>query len=156
MSLERPHIVMPESIMPKQIINKNTTQLLQSFLKMQVGNSNHKSSAYFNLIENQPYQIDDLYVANCAVCHGLNGAGDGFNAKYLPTPPGNLSDSEIISKRSDDTLYETLYNGGRLMKKHHFMPSWGLKLTHEEILYLVSKIRKFCDCDPPEWSENKK
>lgn len=156
MSLERPHIVMPESIMPKQIINKNTTQLLQSFLKMQVGNSNNESSAYFNLIENQPYQIDDLYVANCAVCHGLNGAGDGFNAKYLPTPPGNLSDSEIISKRSDDTLYETLYNGGRLMKKHHFMPSWGLKLSHEEIVYLVSKIRKFCDCDPPEWSENKK
>ena len=50
--------------------------------------------------------------------------------------------------------HETLFNGGRVMKKHHFMPSWGLKLSHKEIVYLVSKIRQFCDCDKPEWSEN--
>ena len=156
MALEKPHIVMPESIMPKQVINKKTTQLLQSFLKMQKDSNASGQANYFNLVENQPYEVDELYVANCSVCHGLSGAGDGYNAKYLPVPPGNLSDSETISQRADDTLYETLYVGGRIMKKHHFMPSWGLKLSHEEIAYLVNKIRKLCDCDSPEWSENKK
>ena len=156
MALEKPHIVMPESIMPKQVINKKTTELLQSFLKMQVDTSYSDQEHYFNLVENQPYQINELYDANCSICHGLNGAGDGFNAEYLPVSPGNLSDSKTISQRADDTLYETLYNGGRIMKKHHFMPSWGLKLSHKEIVYLVDRIRQLCDCDSPNWSENKK
>lgn len=154
MAIERPHMVMPKSIMPKQILKKNTTQLLQSFLKMQVGENNNKLPAYLSLIEHQPYKVDDLYVANCAVCHGLNGSGDGYNAKYLPVSPGNLSDFETMSQRSDDTLYETLYNGGKTMKKHHYMPSWGLKLSHKEIIYLVSKIRQLCNCNSPNWSEN--
>jgi len=156
MALEKPHIVMPESIMPKQVINKKTTELLQSFLKMQVDTSYSDQEHYFNLVENQPYQINELYDANCSICHGLNGNGDGFNAEYLPVSPGNLSDSKTISQRADDTLYETLYNGGRIMKKHHFMPSWGLKLSHKEIVYLVDRIRQLCDCDSPNWSENKK
>ena len=142
------------SYVPKQVINKKTTQLLQSFIKMQVNENNSNPPIYLSLVENQPYKVDDLYIANCSVCHGLNGAGDGFNAKYLPVSPGNLSDSEVISKRSDNTLYETLYNGGRIMKKHHFMPSWGLKLSHKEIVYLVSRIRQLCNCDTPNWSEN--
>ena len=154
MAIEHPQMIMPESIMPKQIINKKTTQLLQSFIKMQVNEKTSNPPMYLSLVENQPYKVDDLYVANCSVCHGLNGAGDGFNAKYLPVSPGNLSDSETISKRSDNTLYETLYNGGRIMKKHHFMPSWGLKLSHKEIVYLVSRIRQLCDCDSPNWSKN--
>ena len=154
MAIEHPQMVMPESIMPKQVINKKTTQLLQSFIKMQVNENNSNPPIYLSLVENQPYKVDDLYIANCSVCHGLNGAGDGFNAKYLPVSPGNLSDSEVISKRSDNTLYETLYNGGRIMKKHHFMPSWGLKLSHKEIVYLVSRIRQLCNCDTPNWSEN--
>ena len=153
MALEQPHMVMPESIMPKQILDKKTMQLLQSFIKMQVNENNSSSTTYLDLIEYQPYKIGDLYNANCAVCHGLNGSGDGFTAKHLPVSPGNLSDSKTISQRSDDTLYETLYNGGRIMKKHHFMPSWGLKLSHSEIVYLVNRIRQLCDCDGPEWSE---
>ena len=153
MALEQPHMVMPESIMPKQILDKKTMQLLQSFIKMQINENNSSSTAYLDLIEYQPYKIGDLYNANCAVCHGLNGSGDGFTAKHLPVSPGNLSDSKTISQRSDDTLYETLYNGGRIMKKHHFMPSWGLKLSHSEIVYLVNRIRQLCDCDGPEWSE---
>tara|TARA_A100001011_G_scaffold107204_1_gene113688 strand:- start:1228 stop:2817 length:1590 start_codon:yes stop_codon:yes gene_type:complete len=153
MAIEHPQMVMPESIMPKQVINKKTTQLLQSFIKMQVNEKNSNPPIYISLVENQPYKVDDIYIANCSVCHGLNGAGDGFNAKYLPISPGNLSDSETISQRSDDTLYETLYNGGRIMKKHHFMPSWGLKLSHSEIVYLVNRIRQLCDCDGLEWSK---
>ena len=104
-------------------------------------------------LEDNIYKVSNGYVANCASCHGLKGKGDGFNAPYLPVAPGNLSDAKTISTRSDDTLYETLYNGGKIMKKHHFMPAWGLKLSHQEIVEHVNAIRKLCDCLPPQWSK---
>lgn len=150
MSIEKPHMVIPESIMPKQNIDKKITKLLQSYLAMQ---KNPSSSKYIDLIKNKPYQINNNYISNCAACHGLKGAGNGFNASYLPIEPGNLTDAEKIAQRSDDTLYETLYNGGRIMKKHHFMPGWGLKLSHKEIVELVEQIRQFCDCVSPKWAE---
>ncbi|GIS36243.1 MAG: hypothetical protein Ct9H90mP7_2510 [Candidatus Neomarinimicrobiota bacterium] len=34
MAIDMPHMVMPESIMPKQNISKKTTSLLQSYLAM--------------------------------------------------------------------------------------------------------------------------
>jgi len=150
MSIEKPHMVLPESIMPQQNIDKKITKLLQSYLAMQ---KNPSSSKYIDLIKNKPYQINNNYISNCAACHGLKGAGNGFNAAYLPVEPGNLTDAEKMAQRSDDTLYETLYNGGRIMKKHHFMPGWGLKLSHKEIVELVEQIRQFCDCASPKWAE---
>ena len=149
MAIDMPHMVMPESIMPKQNISKKTTSLLQSYLAM---DRKPSESKYLSL-EDNIYKVSNGYVANCASCHGLKGKGDGFNAPYLPVEPGNLSDAKTISTRSDDTLYETLYNGGKIMKKHHFMPAWGLKLSHQEIVEHVNAIRKLCDCLPPQWSK---
>ena len=69
-------------------------------------------------------------------------------------PPGNLADGNVIGQRADDTLFETIYGGGRIMNKSHFMPGWGEKLSREEIVNHVSQIRNFCDCSAPEWSKN--
>ena len=153
MAIEMPHMVMPESIMPKQSLDKKTTALLQSYL---AAKRDPQKTQYLSLLNDDIYKVSSDYVANCASCHGLNGEGDGFNAKYLPVAPGNLSDAKTISSRSDDTLYETLYNGGKIMKKHHYMPAWGLKLSHQEIIEHVNVIRELCNCSPPQWSKNKK
>ena len=40
------------------------------------------------------------------------------------------------------------------MNKSHFMPPWGQKLSRQEIVEYVSQIRKFCQCNHPDWSKN--
>ena len=150
MAIESPHMVMPESIMPKQNIDKKTMKLIQSYLSM---DRKPSQPEYINLTSKSINKITSSYSANCSSCHGITGDGNGYNAAYLPTTPGNFTDSTLFSTRSDDAIYETIYNGGKIMKKHHYMPSWGLKLSHSEIVQYISQIRRFCDCKPPKWAE---
>lgn len=151
MAIEMPHMVIPESIMPKTKIDPAILPLVQSYLANQ--KSNEKTD-YLNLTQNPPYPITDLYIGQCSSCHGLSGNGNGFNAQYLIVKPGDLTDGKKISQRPDDTLFDTIYGGGRIMNKNHFMPAWGEKISREEIASHVLKIRQFCECEPPDWSRD--
>ncbi len=151
MAIEMPHMVLPESIMPKIQMPNNLMGLIQSYLSSK--NSDSKSK-YANLITNPPYKVETTYNANCAPCHGILGDGSGFNATNLSVSPGNFTDGEAIGLRSDNTLFDTIYGGGKIMNKSHFMPPWGQKLSRQEIVEYVSQIRKFCQCNPPDWSKN--
>jgi len=151
MAIEMPHMVLPESIMPKIQMPNNLMGLIQSYLSSK--NSDSKSK-YANLITNPPYKVETTYNANCAPCHGILGDGSGFNATNLSVSPGNFTDGETIGLRSDNTLFDTIYGGGKIMNKSHFMPPWGQKLSRHEIVEYVSQIRKFCQCNPPDWSKN--
>ena len=151
MSIEMPHMVMPESIMPKVQIPQKLLPLVQSFIS---NNKNNNDIKYANLIETPPYKINNSYESNCAPCHGLNGNGFGFNAANLDVSPGNFTDGKTIGLRADNALYDTIYGGGRIMNKNHYMPPWGQKLSKKEIVEYVSQIRKFCNCDPQDWSTN--
>ena len=151
MAIQAPHMVMPESIMPKTAMDPKLMPLIQSYFS---NRTNEEQVEYLNLIKHKPYPISNQYSSTCAPCHGLNGQGKGFNAEYLPVAPGNLADGNVIGQRADHTLFETIYGGGRIMNKSHFMPGWGEKLSREEIVNHVSQIRKFCECSPPEWSKN--
>ena len=151
MAIQAPHMVMPESIMPKTAMDPKLMPLIQSYFS---NRTNEEQVKYLNLIKHKPYPISNQYSSTCAPCHGLNGQGKGFNAEYLPVAPGNLADGNVIGQRADHTLFETIYGGGRIMNKSHFMPGWGEKLSREEIVNHVSQIRKFCECSPPEWSKN--
>ena len=151
MAIEMPHMVMPEGIMPKTKMDPTILPLLQSYLAQRSSNENIQ---YLNLLENRPYSMKNKYIENCAACHGLNGSGNGFNAEYLQIKPGDFTDSKTIRQRSDDTLFDTIYVGGRIMNKSHFMPGWGEKISREEIASYVSQIRIFCNCEPPEWSRH--
>ena len=150
-SVTLPHMVMPKSIMPKTAMSTNFINLIISYLAQKSSNGKIQ---YLNLVQKPPYQIRDSYSANCAPCHGLNGDGTGFNREYLPTEPGNFTDGELMGQRSDDTLFDTIHIGGRMMNKSHLMPGWGEKLSRKEIVSYVEKIRSFCNCDPPAWSED--
>ena len=151
MAIQAPHMVMPESIMPKMAIDPKFITSIQSFFAYQT--STDKSN-YLNLIKNRPYPIGNRYTANCAPCHGPKGEGNGFNAAYLEIKPGNLADDKLMEQRSDAALFNTIYGGGRIMNKSHFMPAWGQKISREEIANHVARIRDFCDCSPPDWSKD--
>jgi mono/diheme cytochrome c family protein len=90
----------------------------------------------------------------CAACHGINGDGQGYNAKFLPKTPASHADQAYMSTRPDDTLFDGIHAGGYILNKHHFMPPWGQTLTSQEIRKLVVYMRKLCQCEGPAWSRD--
>jgi mono/diheme cytochrome c family protein len=82
-----------------------------------------------------------LFMKYCVVCHGTEGKGDGFNAYNLDPRPRDLSDSVYMSALSDDRILQTVSGGGRSMNKSPFMPSWGGRISKEDLAYLVIYVR---------------
>lgn len=95
-----------------------------------------------------------LYAARCAPCHGVAGAGDGFNAPFLPVTPTVHADSAAMSLRPDDTLYDGIHAGGWILGKSHRMPAFGASLDDGEKRVLVAYIRTLCRCEGPAWSRD--
>jgi mono/diheme cytochrome c family protein len=52
----------------------------------------------------------NLYVINCAMCHGSTGEGNGQIAALLANKPSNLT-LDITQDKSDGALFLTLTNG---------------------------------------------
>ena len=82
-----------------------------------------------------------LYAKYCAVCHGTEGTGDGFNAFNLDPKPRDFTDSLTMSALSDARLLEIISQGGRGVNKSVLMPSWGGRLSNIERVYIVAFIR---------------
>lgn len=51
-----------------------------------------------------------LYEINCAMCHGVEGAGNGQVAALLANKPANLT-LDVTQSKSDGALFLTLTNG---------------------------------------------
>jgi len=82
-----------------------------------------------------------LFSHYCVVCHGDQGAGDGFNAYNLDPPPRDLTDAAYQDAISDETLKEVVAQGGRGMNKSILMPAYGQTLSREQIEDLVAYLR---------------
>lgn len=93
-----------------------------------------------------------LYGRYCAACHGVAGAGDGYNARYLPVSPTAHAHGPTMADRPDDTLFDGIHAGGAVLSRSHRMPAFGARLTRDQIRSLVGYIRELCDCSPPAWS----
>jgi mono/diheme cytochrome c family protein len=52
----------------------------------------------------------NLYVINCAMCHGSTGEGNGQIAALLANKPSNLT-LDVTQNKSDGALFLTLTNG---------------------------------------------
>ncbi len=147
-----------ETIMPKIAMPQTTRELLANFLMQHESAS--PASAYFSLIEYTPASFQDqdvtreLYLKNCAACHGREGEGKGYSARFLPKTPTVHADSAYMSSRPDDTLYDGIHAGGGVLNKSHMMPPWGETLSHEQIQSLVRHLRKLCRCESPSWARD--
>jgi mono/diheme cytochrome c family protein len=82
-----------------------------------------------------------LYSRYCAVCHGQEGRGDGFNAFNLDPRPRDLSDSTYMRALSDDQIVQTISGGGRSVNKSPLMPAYGWTLNKRQIRYVASYIQ---------------
>lgn len=75
-----------------------------------------------------------LFVNNCAKCHGLTGLGDGPSAGSLRTQAGlNLT---VLQSKSDEEILNTIAQG-----KGTEMPPWELVLSPEERQAVLQHVR---------------
>jgi mono/diheme cytochrome c family protein len=77
----------------------------------------------------------DLYLANCAACHGLTGAGDGLTASGMLPGPGDLAIT--VPGRSDGALAYLIASGTVATR----MPAFSTTLSEQDRWDLVNYLR---------------
>ena len=144
------------SVMPRVPMNQATLELIASYLVQRAPTQGPPprapSPAGVSPNVSGDQLTADLYAQRCAPCHGVGGAGDGYNAPYLPVRPTAHADKAYMSTRSDDALFDTIYGGGYIMNRSNRMPPYGQTLARDQIWALVHYIRKLCSCQGPAWS----
>ena len=129
-----------------------TRELVVRYLSSLPGNATGSTTAPATPDAASPTDAAALYARLCAPCHGARGGGDGPNAKYLPVPPANHASADVMSRRSDDALYDTIAGGGGIMNRSPRMPAFGGTLEDAQMRALVAHIRVLCRCQGPGWS----
>ena len=102
--------------------------------------------AAFTAQEAEGRRLYDFY---CALCHGAEGTGDGFNAWNLDPRPEPFKGNALVEGVSDDDLAAVIRSGGRSVGKSVLMPPWGRTLTGPQIDALVAYLRVLV-ARPPE------
>ncbi|MFQ5766540.1 MAG: c-type cytochrome, partial [Acidobacteriota bacterium] len=78
-----------------------------------------------------------LFNHYCLPCHGVTGAGDGFNAFNLDPRPRDLGDPGFQKERSDQDLLAIIRSGGGAAGLSTGMPPWGRTLNQRQMENLV-------------------
>jgi len=79
-----------------------------------------------------------LYAANCAVCHGETGEGDGPAAAGLVMAPSDLHEGHVQGL-SDGALFYIISHG----KAETPMPAWENILEENDRWHVVNFLRTF-------------
>ena len=123
--------------------------IVLNFLPVGYGNSseNHIETintplVFDNLPEFRISKGEILYSRYCMFCHGESGKGDGLNAFSIPVKPFNLSNRELMDRKSDDELEKAITLGGVPQGLSNYMPSFGNTLSDLQVKHLVDFIRK--------------
>lgn len=90
-----------------------------------------------NPFANNPAAVSEgkqLYIANCAPCHGTKGKGDGPAAVSLNPKPADHS-SDAVQRESDGSIFWKIGEG------HNPMPPYKQSLTEAQRWKLVCYIR---------------
>jgi len=86
-----------------------------------------------------------LFQANCAVCHGLAGQGNGPIAQSIQPAPADFTDPKFMARFSDDYkhLVITKRKLGAVQAGSPTMPGFGRVLSDFEISSVVQYLRGF-------------
>jgi mono/diheme cytochrome c family protein len=78
-----------------------------------------------------------LYVAHCALCHGVHADGQGVRREGFSTPPANFTDPLWQKRTSTRHIFYAIREGVRGTA----MPSWSGALTEDQTWDLVAYLR---------------
>jgi mono/diheme cytochrome c family protein len=79
-----------------------------------------------------------IFKQKCATCHGPSGHGDGPLSASLTPHPRNYHDKAYMATRTDEDLYNSIFNGKSAM------PAWGKSgaLTAAQVHEMVAFVRQ--------------
>jgi mono/diheme cytochrome c family protein len=84
----------------------------------------------------QKLDVADVYMTNCAACHGIDGKGQQLRVA-MPTLP-DFTNLVWQRRQSDEQIIQQIQNG-----KLPLMPAFKAKLTGEEARWLAIYVRAF-------------
>ncbi len=84
-----------------------------------------------------------IYARYCAVCHGEEGKGDGFNAFNLDPRPHDFTDTLYMRALGPEQILRLIREGGRSVNKSPLMPAWGWTLSKSEVLCVADYVMSF-------------
>jgi mono/diheme cytochrome c family protein len=89
-------------------------------------------------------QADDakpIYEKSCNTCHGPSGKGDGPAGKMLKPPPADLG--TVLKGKADADIAKVIKEGGKAVGKSAAMPSFGGKLSDDQVKAIVEYVKGF-------------
>lgn len=89
---------------------------------------------------------NELYDANCAACHGINGEGQFPDAPMQPDDTGRIGapphNGDGHTWHHDDyLLFEIVHDGGMGLEGFYPMPAFGDQLSDDEIVAVLEYIK---------------
>lgn len=90
------------------------------------------------------YEVFNKY---CFICHGEAGKGDGPLAHRIGVPPSDLTNDNVLGKRTDKELIRIVEGSsphGKSSESERLstgMPRWGVAISYTQVRSLVSYIR---------------
>lgn len=79
----------------------------------------------------------DLFKANCAVCHGLNGNGKGLAGASLNPPPGDFTQPKKLKAKSDWQRFLVVRDGGEKYGLSPSMASYKTSMSEQDIKEII-------------------
>lgn len=67
-------------------------------------------------------EAKEIFVARCALCHGVSGAANGPNSEELKPQPRNFQDPEWQASVTDAHIESIIVGGGTAVGKSAVMP----------------------------------
>lgn len=81
----------------------------------------------------------NAWARHCQICHGPSGAGDGFNAKLLPTPPPTAA--ALATRFPGDALATAIARGSAAGGLGPSCPAWRLVLGPAGLTAVAEHVR---------------
>jgi mono/diheme cytochrome c family protein len=102
------------------------------------------------LVRTLPATGSELFMDNCAVCHGPGGKGTSKISSFFAAglTPRDLTDLPYMSKRSNEQLFDVIYYGGPELMLSERMPAWEGLLKEDEVRLLVAYVRSLSASNP--------
>lgn len=84
-----------------------------------------------------------IFEANCVVCHGATGKGDGAAAAAMTPAPRDFTDAAYMGNRSKDQLRQVINEGGQSAGLSPLMMPFNTSLDADQVEAVLEYVIAF-------------